>query len=245
MKSEDVLKYFDSESVVSHYGRAAGNLGLWASEEKVFTRLFGREDSLLELGCGAGRIVFGLHELGYQNILATDYSSEMIKEARHMSAVLEYNVPSRVCDATCLEFEDNLFDGAIFGFNGLMQIPTAASRARALSEVFRVIRPGAWFVFTSHDRESGRHAQFWAEEQARWEAAQQKAELDDFGDRSESTPHGAHFMHVPSREEMEQCIARAGFRLEATVRRSELANESAAVREFSDDCRFWIVQKPE
>lgn len=245
MDRETVLEYFDSESVVEHYARATARLGLWQSEEKIFTRLFQPADSILELGCGAGRIAFGLHELGYQNILATDYSREMIKRAKHMSSVLEYNIPLRVCDATKLEFEGNVFDGAIFGFNGLMQIPGAANREAALREILRVLRPGAWFVFTSHDRDRSKHQQFWAEEKQRWAQSEQQPELDDFGDRSESTAHGAHFMHVPTVTEMEAVLERVGFRLEASVMRSELANEPQAVRDFSDDCRFWVVQKRE
>lgn len=239
-----MLKYFDSESVVDHYAKAAARIGLWESEEKIFTRVFAPEDSLLELGCGAGRIALGLHELGYQNLMATDYSAEMIKRARHLSTLLEYNLPLRVCDATDLEFEDNVFDGAIFGFNGLMQIPQAAQRERALSEIFRVIRPGAWFVFTSHDRDRSPHRAFWIQEARRWEQAEQAAELDDFGDRSESTKDGAHYMHVPSMAEMEAVLERVGFRIEATVMRSQLAHESVEVEAFSDDCRFWAVQKP-
>jgi ubiquinone/menaquinone biosynthesis C-methylase UbiE len=245
MDGEKVLEYFDSESVVEHYAQAAARLGLWQSEEKIFTRLFQPADSILELGCGAGRIAFGLHELGYMNVLATDYSRAMIKRAKRISALLEYNMPLRVCDATKLEFEDNVFDGAIFGFNGLMQIPRSAQREQALREILRVIRPGAWLVFTSHDRERSKHQRFWTEEKQRWAQSAQQAELDDFGDRSESTPHGAHFMHVPTVAEMEAVLERVGFRLEASVMRSELADESQAVCEFSDDCRFWVVQKPE
>jgi ubiquinone/menaquinone biosynthesis C-methylase UbiE len=245
MDRETVLKYFDSESVVDHYAQAAARLGLWQSEEKIFTRLFQQKDALLELGCGAGRIAFGLHELGYQNIMATDYSSEMIKRARHMSTILEYHIPLRVCDATELEFEANVFDGAIFGFNGLMQIPKAEKREQAMREIIRVLRPGGWFVFTSHDRENLKYRKFWDEEKARWDQAEQKPELDEFGDRCETTEAGAHFMHVPTIGEVEESLERVGFRLEATALRSEIANESPAVREFSDDCRFWIVQKPE
>ncbi len=245
MERETVLKYFDSQGVVDHYADAAARLGLWISEEKIFTRVFRLEDSILELGCGAGRIAFGLHELGYGNILATDYSRPMINRAREMANVLEYRIPFRVCDATKLEFEDNVFDGAIFGFNGLMQIPKAANREQALREIFRVLRPGGWFVFTSHDRDRSAHRDFWEKEKQRWEHAEQKAELDDFGDRSEATHHGAHFMHVPTVGEMEAVLERVGFRIEATVMRSELANESPAVRDFSDNCRFWVVQKPE
>ena len=148
-------------------------------------------------------------------------------------------------NATQLEFEDNIFDGVIFGFNGLMQIPKAANRQQALREILRVLRPGGWFVFTSHDRDRSPHRRFWIEEERRWQQAEQQDALDDFGDRAEATSHGAHFMHVPAVGELEACFLRVGFHIEATVMRSEIAHESQAVDDFSDDCRFWIVQKPE
>jgi len=243
MKRETVKGYFESEAVVEHYAEAAARLGLWRSEEKLFTHLFSTEDAILELGCGAGRIAFGLYELGYQQVMATDYAKAMVARARQMAAVLEYRIPMQVADATALKFEDASYDGAIFGFNGLMQIPTAAARDQALQEVYRVLKPGAWFVFTSHDREAARHAQFWSEEQERWEQSEQNPELDEFGDRTEQTELGKHFMHVPTVEELEAVLQQVGFRIEAHALRSALANEPQEVREFSDDCRFWVVQK--
>jgi ubiquinone/menaquinone biosynthesis C-methylase UbiE len=244
MLTDDIKAYFDAPAVVAHYAEAASELGLWRSEEKVLTRLFQPEQSILELGCGAGRIAIGLHELGYRNILASDLSKEMVARARHLAKMLEYSIPFRVCDATALEFEAGVFDGAIFGFNGLMQIPGAAARERALSEVHRVLRPGAWFCFTTHDRERSPFQAFWAAEQRRWETGTQSAELEVFGDRAEVTEDGLHFMHVPTQGEMTQLLEAVGFRLEATVMRSELATESAGVEAFADDCRFWVVQKP-
>ena len=50
---------------------------------------------------------------------------------------------------------------------------------------------------------------------------------------------GRHFMHAHKVAEMKALLQRVGFRIEAHAMRSELANEPAAVREFSDDCRFW------
>lgn len=244
MDSEPVKEYFESESVLNQYAEAAKNLGLWKSEEKIFTRLFNREDSILEMGCGAGRIAFGLHELGYKNILATDYSTGMIKRARHLATLLEYSIPFRVADAVELEFEDDVFDGAIFGFNGLMQIPKKDRREQALKEILRVIRPGAWFVFTTHDRERSSHPDFWLEEERRWQAGQQSQALDDFGDRFQIVGSGVHFIHVPTVKEMEVVLNRVGFRIEATVMLSEIANETHAVNDFVDECRFWVVQKP-
>jgi SAM-dependent methyltransferase len=245
MERETVLDYFDSGPVVEHYARAAVSVGLWRSEERVFTRLFGKDDTLLELGCGAGRIAFGLNGLGYRNVLGIDYSRGMIKQARHLAQVLDRRVPFRVGDATDMEFEDGLFDGAIFGFNGLMQIPGAANRARALREIFRVIRPGAWFVFTAHDRENPRHRKFWEHEKLLWRRSRQKPELDDFGDRFEPDGMGELYIHVPTIREMEGELKAAGFRIEANAPRSSLANEPPEVRAFSDECRFWVVQRPE
>lgn len=245
MDQATVLNYFATESVVDHYAQAAAHVGLWRSEEMILTRVFKPNDTLLELGCGAGRIAFGLHELGYAHILATDYSREMIRRARHLSKLLEYNLPLRVCDATDLEFEDNVFDGAIFGFNGLMQIPQAARRKQALSEIFRVIRPGAWFVLTTHDRAQSPDQDFWIQETHHWQQHEQSADLDDFGDRTESTPDGIHFMHVPSMQEMEALFKCVGFRIEVTLMRAQLTQEPAAVEAFSDNCRFWVVQKPD
>jgi SAM-dependent methyltransferase len=245
MDVKNVKAYFDSDGVVDYYAKASVDLGLWASEEKIFTRLFAPDDSLLELGCGAGRIGFGLYELGYHNLLATDYARSMVVKARDLAKRLDYAIHCRVADATRLDFEDEIFDGAIFGFNGLMQIPKSSQRERALSEVFRVLRPGAWFAFTTHDRDCSIHRDFWEAETLRWECGTEKPELEDFGDRTEPTDNGLHFMHVPTASEMQLLLNKVGFHIEVSVMRSELGKESAEVESFSDDCRFWIVKKPE
>lgn len=244
MKTEPIKTYFESANVVEHYADAAARLGLWVSEEKIYTRLFRKEDSILELGCGVGRIAIGLHELGYRNLLATDYSRPMIEKTRALAKLLEYSIPAQVADATKLKFEDEVFDGAIFGFNGLMQIPEAAKRTRALREIHRVLRPGAWFTFTTHDRERSPHQDFWRAEQERWAEGKQYPELELFGDRAEQTEDGIHFMHVPTVSEMETLLEQCDFHIEASVMRSELGEEPEEVKAFSDDCRFWVVQKP-
>ena len=78
MEIDTVQSYFNSDPVVAHYEAATQKIGLWKSEEKIFQQIYNLEDSILELGCGVGRISFGLHELGYKHLLATDYALSLI-----------------------------------------------------------------------------------------------------------------------------------------------------------------------
>lgn len=245
MTKEDVRDYFSRPAVVADYARATNAVGLWNSEEKLFTRLFNKEDTLLELGCGTGRIAFGLWELGYRNILASDVSRAMIKEARRINKLLDYGVPTAVADATALAFGDNEYEGAIFGFNGLMQIPGRANRRKAMQEIFRVLVPGAWFVFTTHDRNAHGRKNFWKKEKNRWDTGTQDPRLLEYGDITYVTDDGGTlFIHSPVPDEIREDCKLAGFRVEADILRSQLGPEPDRVVAFSDDCRFWVVQKP-
>ena len=61
LDADRVLDYFRGKKVLEHYAQATMAVGLWESEEKVFKRVFpDKEASLLELGCGCGRISCGL-----------------------------------------------------------------------------------------------------------------------------------------------------------------------------------------
>jgi SAM-dependent methyltransferase len=236
-------RYFEGSAVVAHYEKATANIGLWESEEIVFRRCFTPAMRLLELGSGAGRIAFGMHELGFRNLLGVELSKPMLKRARQIAQILEYPVPFVHGDATGLQFEDALFDGAIFGFNGLMQIPGRANRRRALAEIHRVVCPGGRLVFTTHDRELPAWRTFWQEEQARWDYGHQDPALHEFGDRWEDTEMGRLYIHIPVREEILADLRVSGWRHEEDILRSDLALEQPQVRAFSDECRFWIARK--
>ncbi|MEX0321816.1 MAG: class I SAM-dependent methyltransferase [Puniceicoccaceae bacterium] len=241
--TEQVKAYYDDPHVVEHYRRATANVGLWASEEIVFAKVFQQDDRILELGTGTGRIAIGLAELGYKHILATELSREMIKEARRIGKVLEMSVSFRQADATRLSFEDGLFDGAIFGFNGLMQIPGRDARRKAMSEIHRVIRPGGAFVFTTHDRQNPKYRNYWRDEKIRWNKGKQKTELLEFGDRFEKTELGELFIHVPTPEEVREDLQSTGWKAEWDSMRSKISMETPATMHFSDDCRFWVARK--
>ena len=157
--SATVRADFNAISAVIHYTRAAHFLGLWDSERRLIERFFPDKSArLLEAGCGAGRVAVGLWHLGYRDITAFDFADEMIDQAKNLAA--EQGITGLnffQADATALGTCNLLgykFDGALFLFNGLMQIPGRENRRAALRELYRVCRPGAPFIFTSHDRDN-------------------------------------------------------------------------------------------
>jgi hypothetical protein len=130
-------------------------------------------------------------------------------------------------------------------FNGLMQIPGREQRRAALRGLHSVCRPGAPLLFTTHDRNSSLlERAHWREESARWTRGDRDPRLVEFGDRYFEDQNGRTFMHLPDRTEILEDLATSGWRHEFDALRRELAPESVAVREFSDECRFWVARTP-
>ena len=241
-----VLSYFEGRGVLDHYEEAARRIGLWASEELVFRKCFqDQKTEILELGCGVGRISFSLWMLGYGNLTASDVSSKMVRRALSIQKERSSEINFLQSDATQLSFDNNSFDGVIFGFNGLMQIPHRENRKKAMQECFRVLRPNGKFVFTSHDRSLPKWKKFWQNERKKWKIGSQDKALLEFGDRYGDTPNGKLFIHVPDTSDIRKDLKEVGFLLERDVLRSRVADESQMVKDFSDECRFWIARKPE
>lgn len=245
IQARDVQSYYRDSSVVEHYSDASNRVGLWASERKVFTALFQPEQSVLELGCGAGRISLGLYQLGYRQLLATDFAREMVERGRAIAETLRYELPFEVADATRLPFEDGSWQGVIFGFNGLMQIPGRERRKAAMAEAYRVVQSGGHFVFTTHDRNIQRHKAYWKREAELWKRGRQHPRLLEYGDMLDERVTPNLYIHIPDTNEIRQDLKEVGFKVEQDMLRSTIANETQQVRDFSDECRFWIARKPD
>ena len=136
-----------------------------------------------------------------------------------------------------------LFAGALFLFNGLMQIPGRRARRRALRSLAAVLEPGAPLLFTTHDRDEPDELHLWEAEAKRWAAGTQDPRLHEYGDRYFDHEHGRTFMHLPNRAETLADLEATGWSPEYDAMRSDLARESAAVKDFSDNCRFWLVRR--
>jgi SAM-dependent methyltransferase len=251
ISSETVRADFNDLTAVIHYTRAAHQLGLWDSERLLIGRFFpDRTVPLLEAGCGAGRVTLGLWSLGYRHLTAFDFAQELVDQAISLAAERQAaSLRFLAADATrlkkCHLLNDTIFGGVLFMFNGLMQIPGRRNRRAALRGLHRVCAPGAPLLFTTHDRDSSPAERArWRLEAARWARGGQDPRFVEFGDRYfEEAGAGRTFMHLPDRAEILADLAATGWTHEFDAMRHELARESRAVRDFSDDCRFWVARR--
>lgn len=254
---------FNALESVKHYTRSVERVGLWASEEQLIARHFpAKRARLLEAGCGTGRATLALAAFGYMRLTAFDFADELLDQARQLAREKRLHRRIRFLNADATQLPDNCnllgytsrkaggeaagFDGVLFLFNGLMQIPGRAHRRAALRGLLSMAKPGAPLLFTTHDRDDEpgerRH---WKRQAELWAQGKQDPALLEFGDRYFVDDDDYRvFMHLPDRSEILEDLAATGWAHEWDEMRRRIAVESKAVRDFSDECRFWIARKP-
>ena len=234
------------QSGVENYATFTTEIGLWASEEYVFTKYLSKTDKILDLGCGTGRTTFPLYQLGYQQIIGVDLTPEMIEKAIALNDSYQAEIDFIEGDAKNLKFEDNCFDAVIFSFNGLMSIPELSQRKIVVKEINRVLKPTGLFLFTTHDRDKeAQYFDFWRKQRKIWDQGKQDEKLHEFGDLITVSKNEISeiFIHIPNQEEVEQLLRGEGFKVIETFYRSDKFQENEKVKEKSGECRFWIAQK--
>ena len=235
MERDPQAHWLETETAL-HYARAAVRVGIWASERSLLERHFTKDQRILELGCGGGRVALGLLQSGYSDVVATDFSPIMVSLARAVLA--DHDEAWEKCveqqDATTLTYPEASFDRAIFAFNGLMCLPTKAHRLAALRSIHRVLKPGGVFLFTASDREKGANAAYWAKE-----------ELDDDipGDRWHEIDTSPVFIHSSTEAETRGELSETGFTVIECPLSSEIAADGPLVREFAGETRFYVARK--
>lgn len=102
---------------------------------------------ILDIGVGGGRTVKYLIELS-RDYRGIDYSQGMIEVCRQDYPGIEFIC----CDVRDLSiFKDEEFDFILFSYNGIDYI-SHGDRMQSLMEIFRVLKEGGSFVFSSHNR---------------------------------------------------------------------------------------------
>ena len=241
-----VVQEYNSSGGIENYSTAIENIWLWKSEQILFKKYFNKSDTILDVGCGAGRTTFGLYSLWYEYLTWIDLSENLITFAKSYAHQHQYILPFMVGNVLQLPFEEKSFDKAIFSFNGLMCIPNKEKRLQAIKEIRRVLKDWGVFIFTTHDRDDSsgkKYFEYWKQEEQTWNSGGQDSRLFELGDRIVHGNWMETFIHVANQQEVYELIEKSDFFLIETVMRWEIAEESSTVKDFSGECRFWVVKK--
>jgi ubiquinone/menaquinone biosynthesis C-methylase UbiE len=237
-----IVRSFSERKAVGYYVDAVESVGLWPSERAVFTRFLKPGNKILDIGCGAGRTTIGLYREGFENIEGVDISPAMIRKARVIATGLGFNIKFDIGNACLLPHDDESFHGAIFSFNGLMQIPYPRNRLNALEEARRVLKKGGCFIFTTNIRRKGH--QFWRQQREVWNQSLHDPRLIEYGDviiRGGELREG--YLHFPTIKEVTDLIGQSGLRMIYRKNRKEICREPEAIDRFAGDCIFWVTKK--
>lgn len=142
----DAPSLFTDANVVEATARSTDD-GLYEVERRAIESHFTRRGAtVLDLGCGTGRTTGVLGRMGF-DVVGVDVSEPMVRRARSLYPDIEFE-PG---DARDLRFADESFDYVLFSFNGLDYVQPEGDRYVALREIWRVLKPGGTFVFSSHN----------------------------------------------------------------------------------------------
>jgi ubiquinone/menaquinone biosynthesis C-methylase UbiE len=133
----------------NHYDRFFGPLYFEPYAIEVAKRIDPAGVSVaLEIAAGTGRVTRHLRERipPAANLIASDISEDMLAVARAKLAHLDIDWQN--IDAQQLPFSDNSIDLVVCCF-GYMFVP---DKAKAFAEVYRVLKPGGLFLFTTWDK---------------------------------------------------------------------------------------------
>jgi SAM-dependent methyltransferase len=106
----------------------------------------GRMRRLLELACGSGSHALVLEKLGHE-IVATDYSEDMLACARRKAAESSSSIDFRRQDMRALNIHDGPFDAVICLFDSIGYVETNEALMQVLQGAHRHLRPDGLFVF--------------------------------------------------------------------------------------------------
>jgi SAM-dependent methyltransferase len=102
-----------------------------------FEKVVSREMTILDIGCGYGRILNELHDAGFEHLSGVDFSQGMIARGRRLHPHLDL----RKNDGHTLPFEDASFDAVIL-IAVLTCIAESERQRRLMAEIERILGKG-------------------------------------------------------------------------------------------------------
>jgi SAM-dependent methyltransferase len=174
---------------------------------------------LLELACGTGRHAFELEKLGYQ-IVATDYSEDLLSVAQGKAKQHKSQVDFRHQDMRELSLPEGPFDGAYCLFDSIGYVQTNSAIQQVLKGVHEHLRPDGLFI-----------CEF-------WHAAAMLRNYEPFRERRWKTASGELFRTSSTRLDVEKQVAHVTYKI------TDIGSDGSSTQlEETQVNRYFLVQE--
>lgn len=227
-------------------------VGLWPSEDELIQHFWQPGARILDVGCGAGRTTIPLAQQDYW-VTGSDLSSAMVQKARNQATQWRLPIHWSTADATDLPFQDNSFDGVLFSYNGIELVPGGKKgKKRVMEEIWRVLKPGGSFIFTTHaieafnryaiDRMGRLLTYLWSKAIGRTTAEQEIGEVVHDPTRNLEV----YYMQIISPRTFRKLIVETGFELAYYNSRQRIDQQKPPRRiaDLDGDFKFYVARKP-
>lgn len=126
----------------------------------LFSAYVSKEDQILDVGCGYGRVMNELYEQGYKKLIGIDFSKGMIERGRRQFPYLDL----REKTSEKIDLEDDCVDAVIL-FAVLTCIYRDEEQKTLIDEIRRVLRPGGIlyigdYLINEDDRNQKRYEKY-------------------------------------------------------------------------------------
>jgi SAM-dependent methyltransferase len=213
--SRALWDYFHDADLARNYDEQLRDTPLLTIDQQFVLEKCCPPGSLVDLGCGTGRLCVTLAQRGYAPV-AVDLSPEMLNVTRDKAAALGLDIPCVCANLVELDTFDNAsFDHAACLFSTLGMVQGSASRIKVVQHVHRMLRPGGVFVLHVHNR----WFNAWTGVGRRlllgdlWRSLIGRQEAGDY----QMPPHhgiGSLTMHLFTRREVAKLLRGAGFAID-------------------------------
>jgi len=239
-------QYFARSEVLDEYANAIESIGLWNAEKIPLLTYVPKTAKILDIGTGAGRVAFNLYRLGYNNITAIDFCSEILQEAIKYGLKTNANIRFLLYDITNTSNTQlrEKFDAAIFSFNGLVLIKGERKRIKAIKNINNLLNRNGIFIFsTSNRRIDPNYDWFWEEELKKWKLNKQDKRISHFGEIIYKTEKGEFYFHHYRHEEMVELLVKHGFIVIEDFDVGDKYKETPEVLKFAGNSHMWVCKK--
>jgi ubiquinone/menaquinone biosynthesis C-methylase UbiE len=197
--------------IASRYDSELAATPLFERDLRFAQQLFRPLGSVIDLGCGTGRLVLSFARAGYP-VLGVDLSAEILRVTHQKAMAAGVDLPLLRANLVELDvLRDASFDYAACLFSTLGMVTGGENRRKVLAHVHRILRPGGRFLLHAHNywfHLATRAGRRWLV--ADWSRRLRGAEAGDF----EMPPHNGIrglALHHFSRGEIVRELKTAGF----------------------------------